>query len=87
MEEENTQGEIKPFLINLTANILFTPIFFGLKNIPLATLDILIVPVTIIVCLRITLKTSKLLAILELPYLVWVSIASLLQVLILLMNL
>ena len=37
-----------PFLINLVANLIFTPIQFGLRNMPLATVDILIVWGTII---------------------------------------
>src|SRR5436853_2833571 len=32
-----------PFAINLVANLLFMPIFAGLRNVPLACLDIVIV--------------------------------------------
>jgi translocator protein len=32
-----------PFAINLATNLIFTPIQFGLCNLPLATADILIV--------------------------------------------
>ena len=32
-----------PFAINLVANLIFTPIQFGLRNLPLASVDILIV--------------------------------------------
>ena len=37
-----------PFAINLVANLIFTPIQFGLRNLPLAAVDILIVWGTII---------------------------------------
>ena len=37
-----------PFAINLVANLIFTPIQFGMRNLPLATVDILIVWGTII---------------------------------------
>ena len=37
-----------PFAINLVANLIFTPIQFGLRNLPLAALDIVIVWGTII---------------------------------------
>lgn len=47
-----------PFAINLIANLIFTPIQFGLRNLPLAAIDI---------------------AIAQLPYFVWVSIATVLQ--------
>jgi hypothetical protein len=39
-----------PFAINLVANVLFMPIFAGLRNVPLACADILIVWATIIWC-------------------------------------
>lgn len=32
-----------PFAINLAANLIFTPIQFGMRNLPLAAVDILIV--------------------------------------------
>jgi translocator protein len=37
-----------PFAINLVANLIFTPIQFGLRNLPLAAVDILNVWATII---------------------------------------
>ena len=37
-----------PFVINLVANLVFTPIQFGLRNLPLASADLLIVLGTII---------------------------------------
>src|ERR1700745_430022 len=37
-----------PFAINLVANLLFMPIFAGLRNVPLACVDIVIVWGTII---------------------------------------
>ena len=40
-----------PFAINLVGNLLFMPIFAGLRNVPLACLDIVIVWATIIWCL------------------------------------
>ena len=39
-----------PFAINLVANLIFTPIQFGMRNLPLAAVDILIVWATIIWC-------------------------------------
>ena len=37
-----------PFAINFVANLIFTPIEFGMRNLPLAAVDILIVWTTII---------------------------------------
>ncbi len=40
-----------PFAKNLLANLLFMPIFAGLRNVPLATADIVIVWVTVLWCM------------------------------------
>lgn len=74
------------FIINLIANLLFSPIFFGMKNIPLATLDILIVWVTIITQFFLIFPTSKIIAILQIPYFLWVSIASTIQITVFIKN-
>ena len=39
-----------PFAINLVANLLFMPIFSGLRSVPMAAADIVIVWATIIWC-------------------------------------
>lgn len=71
-----------PFGINLVANLIFTPIQFGLRNLPLATVDILIVWVTIIWMIDSIRKHSSWVAIAQVPFFIWVSIATVLQVLI-----
>jgi tryptophan-rich sensory protein len=68
-----------PFGINLAANLIFTPIQFGLRNLPLAALDIVIVWATIIWMMVVIWKHNKWVAMAQLPYFVWVSIASVLQ--------
>lgn len=68
-----------PFGINLVANLIFTPIQFGLRNLPLAALDILIVWGTILWMMVAVWKYSHWLAIAQIPYLIWVSIATVLQ--------
>ena len=37
-----------PFAVNLVANVIFTPIQFGLRNLPLAAADILVVLGTLV---------------------------------------
>ena len=68
-----------PFIINLVANILFMPIFGGLRNLPLATVDILIVLGTIVWTMLVVWSHYRWVAIAQAPYLVWVSIATVLQ--------
>ena len=68
-----------PFAINLVANLLFTPIQFGLRNLPLAAFDILIVWGTILWMIAAVWKHHRWVALAQFPYLVWVSIATVLQ--------
>ena len=75
-----------PFAINLVANVLFMPIFAGLRNVPLAAADILIVWSTIIWCVVMVRPVYKWVAIAQLPYFVWVSTATVIQVSITAMN-
>lgn len=68
-----------PFVINLVANLAFTPIQFGLRNLTLASLDILIVWGSI-VWLSVTIwKHHRWVAIAQVPYFGWVSTATVLQ--------
>jgi len=67
-------------VINLLANFAFTPIQFGWRNLPLAVLDIAIVLVTIVWSITAFWPYSKLAALALVPYLIWVFIATLLQI-------
>ncbi len=75
-----------PFAIHLVANLLFTPLFSGLRNVPLAAVDILIVWATIIWMIIAIRPHYKWIAVAQVPYLVWVSIATVLQLSITWMN-
>jgi translocator protein len=74
------------FAVNLVANLLFMPIFAGLRNVPLACVDILIVWATIIVCAVIVWPAYRWVAVAQVPYFVWVSAATVIQVSITVMN-
>lgn len=75
-----------PFAINLMANLLFMPIFSGLRNVPLAAVDILIVWATIIWCVVAVWPKYRWVAVAQGPYFIWVSIATVLQLGITAMN-
>jgi benzodiazapine receptor len=75
-----------PFVINLVANLIFTPIQFGMRNLPLASVDILIVLATIVWMMIVTWPHYRWVALAQVPYLIWVSIASVLQLSITAMN-
>jgi translocator protein len=75
-----------PFGINLAANLIFTPIQFGLQNLPLAALDILIVWATIPWMMAAIWQHHRWVAFAQIPYLIWVSTATVLQLSITAMN-
>jgi translocator protein len=68
-----------PFAVNLAANLVFTPIQFGLRNLPLAAADILVVWASIIWCAVVVWPHYRWVAVAQGPYFVWVSIATVLQ--------
>ncbi|ALM09843.1 MAG TPA: tryptophan-rich sensory protein [Candidatus Peribacter riflensis] len=70
---------IVPFGINLVANLAFSPIQFGLRNNLLAFLDILVVLGSLIWMLRTVAPLSAWVMWAQVPYLLWVSFATVLQ--------
>lgn len=68
-----------PFILNLIFNLAFTPIQFGLKNNLLAAADILLVLATLIWAIVAIRPRIKWVAYLQIPYLLWVSFATVLQ--------
>ena len=79
-------GVTIPFLINLAANVLFMPLFAGLRNLPLATVDIVVVLATIVWAMAAIWPRYRWVAVTQVPYLTWVSIATVLQISITLAN-
>lgn len=77
---------VLPFGINLVANLIFTPIQFGMRNLPLATVDILVVWTTIIWLAVVIWPHYRWVSLAQIPYFVWVSLATVLQLSITAMN-
>lgn len=75
-----------PFLLNLIFNFAYTPIQFGLKNLPLASLDIILVLATLIWALFAVYPHAKWVVFANIPYLLWVSFATALQLTITYLN-
>ena len=75
-----------PFAVNLVANLLFMPIFAGLRNVPLTAADIVIVWATLVWCVVAVWPHYKWIAVAQGPYFVWVSVATVLQLSITAMN-
>ena len=75
-----------PFILNLVFNFLFTWIQFGLKNLPLASLDILLVLATLIWAMFAIFPYAKWITWIQVPYLLWVAFATVVQVTITYLN-
>lgn len=75
-----------PFWLNAVFNVAFTPIQFGLRNNYLAFADILLVLITIIWAMIAIWPHAKIATVAFAPYLIWVSIATVLQISIALSN-
>lgn len=70
---------VLPFILNLIFNFAFTPIQFGLKNNYLAAFDILLVLITLIWAMASIYPHSKWITYIQIPYLLWVTFATILQ--------
>ena len=71
-----------PFALNLLFNLVFTPIQFGLKNILLASIDILLILGTLVYALFALWSGSsgmRWIVYINIPYLLWVTFATCLQ--------
>lgn len=77
---------ILPFILNLIFNFAFTPLQFGLKNNLLAAVDIILVLGTLIWAIMAIYPHVRWVAYIQIPYLLWVSFATVLQLTITYLN-
>jgi benzodiazapine receptor len=78
-----------PFALNLIFNFAFTPLQFGLKNNLLASIDILLVVITLVWALYALWYSSpdlRWIVYMNIPYLLWGSFATCLQLTITYLN-
>lgn len=68
-----------PFLLNLVFNFIFSPIQFGLQNNLLAAIDVILVLATLIWAMAVIYKRVPWVFWLCVPYLLWVTFATILQ--------
>ena len=79
IKKEAPSNILLPLLLNLLFNFLFSPIQFGLQNNFLAALDITLVFITLVWFLISIYPINIVVFISQIPYLLWVSFATLLQ--------
>lgn len=75
-----------PFMLNLIFNFAFTPLQFGIQNNLLAAIDIVLVLITLVWAMKSIYPYSKKICYWQIPYLIWVSFATVLQISITMLN-
>jgi tryptophan-rich sensory protein len=68
-----------PFVLNLAFNVAFTPLQFGLKNLTLASIDIILVVATLVWAMIAIYKYAPIVTYAQIPYLLWGLFATVLQ--------
>ena len=81
-----SKSTVLPFALNIIFNLLFTPIQFGLKNNFLAFLDIVLVLATLVWSMIKIYPRHRWVTWINVPYLLWVSFATILQTTITVLN-
>ena len=77
---------ILPFILNLIFNFAFTPLQFWLKNNLLAAVDVILVLGTLIWAIIAIYPYTRWVAYIQIPYLLWVLFATVLQLTITYLN-
>jgi len=75
-----------PFVLNLIFNAAFSPIQFQLQNNLLASVDIVLVLGTLLWAMIAVWPHAKWVALVNIPYLAWVSFATVLQITVTVLN-
>jgi tryptophan-rich sensory protein len=78
---------VLPFILNLVFNLIFSPIQFGLQNNILAAIDVILILITLIWAMIEIFPISPWIAYIQIPYLLWVSFATILQLTVTYLNL
>lgn len=79
VKNKKAEDGLKLFWIQLALNFIWTPVFFGAKNLFMALVVIGLLWVYIVKTIKAFAKVNKTAAYLLYPYLAWVSFASLLN--------
>jgi translocator protein len=75
-KNKKTGFAVQVFIIQLILNTLWSFLFFGLRNIQYAFIEIILLWVSILICIILFYRVSKIASYLLIPYIIWVSFAS-----------
>ncbi len=85
-EKKDKNNSLKVYLLNLLVNMLWTPIFFRFKWFLLSFIWIIILDIIVIIMIMRFNKISKVASYIQIPYLIWIIFASVLNLSIYLLN-
>jgi len=83
---KNRRNALTIFIIQLTLNFLWSFLFFKFNLIGAALIDIFMIWISILTMIILFLRVNKFAAYLQIPYILWVSFASLLNFAIWILN-
>lgn len=83
---KHKQSGLYLFFLQLALNFFWSILFFGLRNPLLAAVDILLLWAAILLTIKSFYKISKTASYLLMPYIAWVSFATILNISILILN-
>jgi len=86
MRKKEVKDALKLFVVHLTLNASWSIVFFGMHNIPLSLVNIVVLWILIVVVMIKFYKIDKKASLILLPYLAWVSFAAILNYNIFLLN-
>lgn len=86
IKKKKVKKAVTFFLIQLALNFIWSPLFFGMQNLFLGLVDIIALLVFLIITIVAFYRISKIAAYLLIPYLLWVSFATILNFSLLLLN-
>lgn len=76
---KNKKGSLKLFFFHLFLNAIWSPIFFGLHDLALAFLVIVIMDITLIFIIKNFYKLNRTAGLILIPYLLWIGFATILN--------
>lgn len=85
-KKKEVRGALKLFAVHLALNATWSIVFFGMNNIPLSLVNIIILWILIVMVMIKFYKIDKKASWILLPYLAWVSFATILNFSIFLLN-
>lgn len=86
IDKKGVKNALKVFMVQFALNLIWSPVFFGFKNLFLAFLIIICLWISVLTTIKSFSKLNKTSAYLLYPYFAWISFASILNFSVWLLN-